>query len=63
MNQNHAEKNPGISELSTRIASYELAHRMQSCALEAVNIGQESEDTRKLYVLDAKSRSRSAVNA
>ena len=54
MNQNHAEKNPGVSDLSARIASYELAYRMQSCAPEAVDISQESEETKKLYGLDDK---------
>ena len=54
MNQNHAEKNPGVSDLSARIASYELAYRMQSCAPEAVDISKESEETKKLYGLDDK---------
>ena len=35
-NQNHAEKYPGVSDLSARISSYELAYRMQGCAPEAV---------------------------
>jgi hypothetical protein len=52
MNQNHAEKNPGVSDLSARIASYELAYRMQSCAPEAVDIRDESDETKKLYGLD-----------
>ena len=54
MNQKHAEKNPGISDLSARIASYELAYRMQACAPEAVDISQESDETKKLYGLDDK---------
>src|SRR5688572_3563521 len=54
MNQNHAEKNPGISDLSARIASYELAYRMQGCAPEAVDISRESEETKKLYGMDDK---------
>jgi hypothetical protein len=54
MNQNHAEKHPGISDLSARIASYELAYRMQACAPEAVDISQESEETKKLYGMDEK---------
>jgi hypothetical protein len=52
LNQSFDEKYPGISELSARIASYELAYRMQACAPEAVDIGKESEETRKLYGLD-----------
>jgi hypothetical protein len=52
MNQNHAEKHPGSSELAARISSYELAYRMQSCAPEAVDISRESEETKRLYGLD-----------
>src|SRR4029078_1052074 len=54
LNQEHAERYPGSSELSARIASYELAYRMQGCAPEAVDIEAESEATRKLYGLDDK---------
>lgn len=42
------------SELAARIASYELAFRMQSHAPEVVDIAQETEATRKLYGLDNK---------
>jgi hypothetical protein len=52
MNQNHVEKHPGISELTARITSYELAYRMQGCAPEAVDLSGESEETKKLYGLD-----------
>ena len=44
--------NPDNSELSARIASYELAFRMQAHAPQAVDLAQESEDTKKLYGLD-----------
>jgi hypothetical protein len=46
-----AEEN---SELTARIASYELAFRMQSHAPEVVDISKETEATRKLYGLDDK---------
>ena len=52
LNQNDAEKYPGSSDLSARIASYELAYRMQACAPEAVDLSQESDETKKLYALD-----------
>ena len=52
MNQNHAEQHPGSSELAARIASYELAYRMQMCAPETVDITKESDETRRLYGLD-----------
>ncbi|MEZ5356902.1 MAG: DUF1501 domain-containing protein [Bryobacteraceae bacterium] len=42
------------SELAARIASYELAFRMQAHAPEAVDLGQESEPTRRMYGLDQK---------
>ena len=54
MNQNHAESHPGVSDLSARIASYELAYRMQSSAPETVDINQESKETKELYGLNEK---------
>jgi len=52
LNEEHAKTRPGDSELAARIASYELAYRMQGCAPEAVDIRQESAATKKLYGLD-----------
>lgn len=52
LNQEHAKRHPGSSELAARIASYELAYRMQGCAPEAVNISQESDETKRLYGMD-----------
>ncbi|MEX2261303.1 MAG: DUF1501 domain-containing protein [Bryobacteraceae bacterium] len=43
---------PENSELTARIASYELAFRMQVAAPEAVDLTKESDETRKLYGLD-----------
>src|SRR4051794_39789 len=43
---------PEDSELSARIATYELAYRMQSAAPEAVDLSREPESTRSLYGLD-----------
>jgi hypothetical protein len=53
---NREEIRPGEddSELSARIAAYELAFRMQSSAQEVVDVRSESEATRKLYGLDDK---------
>jgi hypothetical protein len=42
------------TELSARIAAYELAFRMQSHAQEVVDVRNETEATRKLYGLDDK---------
>ncbi len=52
LNHEHEERFPGVSELSARIASYELAYRMQSCAPETVDFSQESDETQRLYGLD-----------
>jgi hypothetical protein len=54
LNEMHAERFPGSPELAGRIASYELAYRMQGCAPDAVDINSESAATRKLYGLDDK---------
>jgi hypothetical protein len=52
LNEEHARRYPASTDLAARIASYELAYRMQSTAPEAVDISKESEATRKLYGLD-----------
>lgn len=49
---NHRHLPPDDSELEARIASYELAFRMQSEAPEAVDLSKESTETRTLYGLD-----------
>jgi hypothetical protein len=52
LNQSFDEKYPGLSELSARISSYELAYRMQACAPEAVDLNSESDETKRLYGID-----------
>jgi hypothetical protein len=52
LNEEHAKKYPGSSELAARIASYELAYRMRGCAPDAVDIEGESEETKALYGLN-----------
>jgi len=52
LNQQHGAARPENSELSARIASYELAFRMQSDAPDAVELAKETEETKKLYGLD-----------
>jgi uncharacterized protein (DUF1501 family) len=53
LNRRHAEEvSSATSELDSRIASYELAFRMQSAAPEAVDINRETDATKKLYGLD-----------
>jgi hypothetical protein len=52
LNRMHLERHPGEADLEARIASYELAARMQSAAKEALDFSGESEATKKLYGLD-----------
>jgi hypothetical protein len=52
LNRQHLERKPGESELAARLATYELAFRMQSEAPQAVDLTQESEATHKMYGLD-----------
>jgi hypothetical protein len=52
LNQRFLEQRPGEAELEARIASYELAARMQTAAAEALDISQETEATQKMYGLD-----------
>jgi hypothetical protein len=52
LNRGHAAARPGNTELTARIAAYELAARLQLSAPEATDLGQESALTKKLYQLD-----------
>lgn len=49
LNKGHLAARPGDDVLEARLASYELAFRMQSTAPEAVDFTSESAATRKLY--------------
>jgi hypothetical protein len=51
-NREHEAPRAHNSNLQARIASYELAFRMQTSAEEAVNLSQETEDTKRLYGYD-----------
>lgn len=48
-NQEHADARGGNSDLMARIASYELAYRMQSSAPEATDLSKEDERTLEMY--------------
>jgi len=52
LNRGHMESRWDNSNLAARIASYELAYKMQSTAPEAIDIEKESEPTKNLYGLD-----------
>ncbi len=51
-NEEHLARRSDNSELSARIASYELAFKMQQHAPEAVDFAQESAKTLELYGID-----------
>src|SRR5262249_16055424 len=51
-NQRHAHENPGDSRLEARIASYELAAKMQRYAPEALDLSKETAATHRLYGTD-----------
>jgi hypothetical protein len=49
LNDRHLARHPGDTELAARIASYELAARMQLRAAEVADLSRESKATRALY--------------
>src|SRR5262249_55432058 len=52
MNRRHRQARPGDSNLEARIASYELAARLQVSAPEVFELSQETQATQRLYGLD-----------
>jgi len=52
LNEQHLQTRTDNSSLAARIASYELAWRMQSSAPESVDLSQETQATQQLYGLD-----------
>lgn len=54
LNLAHRDSRPAASELDARIASYELAYRMQAAALEVGNLDSEPAPLRTQYGIDAK---------
>jgi hypothetical protein len=48
-NEEHLAQRGGNSNLAARVASYELAYKMQATAPEAVDLAQETEATKELY--------------
>jgi hypothetical protein len=58
LNERHLAEHPGDTELSARIASYELAARMQLRAAEASDLSSESTATHKLYGTDDSNKTK-----
>jgi hypothetical protein len=54
LNKAHAAERPEQSELEARIASYELAFRMQAEAPAVVDLADETAETQALYGMDRK---------
>jgi len=52
LNLRHREAHAGFTEFDARLASYELAYRMQSSALEVGKLEDETQHTRRAYGLD-----------
>ncbi len=52
LNAGHLSSRFDNTNLSARIASYELAYRMQATAPEAIAVEEESEETKALYGMD-----------
>jgi hypothetical protein len=52
LNRQHQEARPGDSRLEARIASYEMAAKLQLSAPEVLDLSRETEATKKLYGLD-----------
>jgi hypothetical protein len=52
LNRLHRDARPGDSRLDARIASYELAAKLQVSAPQVLDLGKETEATRRLYGLD-----------
>jgi len=52
LNQRHLAERPGELELEARIKTFEMAARMQMAASDALDLSQETNETRTLYGLD-----------
>jgi uncharacterized protein (DUF1501 family) len=53
LNRRHRQlRGEDVDDLSSRIAAYELAFRMQAAVPEAVDLARESQATKRLYGLD-----------
>src|SRR4051794_36075015 len=52
LNADHLASHPGELDLEARIASYELAAKMQTAAKEALDLSRETHKTKAMYGLD-----------
>lgn len=49
LNEKHLQERPGELDLEARMASFELASKMQTAAKEALDLSQESAATKRMY--------------
>ena len=63
LNRRHLATRSEDGDLEARIASYELAFKMQSAGPEAVDLSKETEETKTLYGLNDKATERVGRNA
>lgn len=54
LNAKHLAEHPGQLDLQARIASYQLAAKMQTAATEALDLSRESKATHEMYGLNEK---------
>ncbi|WDI43786.1 DUF1501 domain-containing protein [Bremerella sp. P1] len=54
LNSRHVQQFADVSDLQARMASYQLAAKMQLAATEALDLSQETEATKKMYGIDQK---------
>lgn len=54
LNARHQQQFSDVSDLQARMASYQLAAKMQMAATDALDLSQETEATKKMYGLDQK---------
>ncbi len=62
LNRQHREQRPLDDQLEARIASYELAYRMQAAAPAAVDLADETAETQSLYGIDDKATAKNGRN-
>ncbi|HEY1337430.1 MAG TPA: DUF1501 domain-containing protein [Bryobacteraceae bacterium] len=62
LNRHYGDRRPEDTELEARLASFELAYRMQSAGPEAVDLSRESEATRTLYGMDNEATAKFGAN-
>lgn len=60
VNRDHLKRNPGDSDLAARIASYELAARMQLSVPKISDLSTETRETLAMYGADSKNENKAA---